>query len=131
MEYDESKHQYIDTNVRQEWWYRPARKISPLGDGRVIARVLIAKLPARDAQQVGDLAQILREVIIVQEDPTFTCRVWVLHAMEYLREHGYPRMPEPSTDFEQAAKAFAIESKASLLGPNPKTVLKVIYVSCP
>lgn len=71
-------------------WRYDQREGNVMRSPTMTARILVAKLSIAVpfAQQVLDIDQILRTVPIVQNDPGWTCRVWVEHGLAALRATG-------------------------------------------
>lgn len=74
----------------------------------LIARVLLAKFDAKN--RVSNKAWLegkIRQVVIRQDDPTFTCRVWTLSAARALIDQNIIRLCIPYDELEDRARAHA------------------------
>jgi len=85
------------------------------------ARILVAKLSnaVPFAQQVQHIDQILSTVPIVQNDASWTCRVWAEHGLAALRATGgdFSSIPDLTAGgaLETQIIGFAEQGKATIL----------------
>lgn len=110
-------------NPDGRWVYRGARSVLPLQGGRLCGRLLIAKLTE---EQNFALHELLGSVHLIQGDPKFTCRVWVLRSLDALRVQLCPEIPN-SVDFEPYALDFATKKMAQLI--DGSVVIKVVVTT--
>jgi len=92
------------------WRFRE-RAVNQYSSVSLIARILLAKF---EVDQRGSIAQTLRDLFAAQEirnnDPSFTCRVWVLNCIASLAEQGIIRLKVHDTGtLEEMARAFGDE----------------------
>ncbi len=64
----------------KEIWVFEETSMTAAGDSRLVARLLLAQVA-----DVALLGQMLRGVSVVQDDKSFTCRIWVQWAWEKVR----------------------------------------------
>ncbi|KAJ7697162.1 hypothetical protein B0H17DRAFT_1052298 [Mycena rosella] len=102
------------------WRYR-CDPVDPLLDAKLVARVLVAKLPSRTSFEdwAVTIDQTCRAVPLVQNKPGWTCRTWAIEALGALRGLGgdfatIPDVQDGNTE-EQEIVAFAQIAKAQLL----------------
>ncbi|KAH8112985.1 hypothetical protein DFH11DRAFT_1605151 [Phellopilus nigrolimitatus] len=113
--------------VDGRWRYRERRNVNVLQLGNVVARILIAKLPTlrkeSDKDWTAYLDEHLERVMVVQDDPAWTCRVWVKHAIDALRAlvGEFASIPEADV-LESEGIPFAEASLKSLL--NGEVIIK-------
>ncbi|KAF8180550.1 hypothetical protein K438DRAFT_1842118 [Mycena galopus ATCC 62051] len=102
------------------WRYR-YDPVDPLLDCKVVARVLIAKLPSKTSFEdwATTIHDTCRAVPLVQGNPTWTCRTWALEALSTLRALGgvFSTIPDVQDGNAEEAEivAFAEVGKARLL----------------
>lgn len=74
----------------------------------LIARIILAKFPAKDRQsKAALLEETLRSIEIRQDDPSFTCRTWALDAAKALLDQSIIRLKIPVDELENVARTFA------------------------
>ncbi|KAJ7171484.1 hypothetical protein C8R46DRAFT_895058, partial [Mycena filopes] len=71
------------------WRYR-YDPVDPLLDLKLVARVLVAKLPSNTPFEdwATNIHDTCRAVPLVQGDPNWTCRIWAFQALAALRALG-------------------------------------------
>ncbi|KAJ7500664.1 hypothetical protein B0H11DRAFT_786549 [Mycena galericulata] len=102
------------------WRYR-YDAVDPLLDLKLVARVLVAKLPSDiPFQEWADrIDETFRAVPLIQDNPSWNCRSWVIHALSELRALGgefytVPNVLDGNTE-EGIIVEFAQNGKAQLL----------------
>ncbi|KAF8148199.1 hypothetical protein B0H34DRAFT_266278 [Crassisporium funariophilum] len=73
-------------------WRFEVKKVNSKHSRSLFAKVLVAKLPTGSIHEQAVLIQdILEQVPLIQNDPTYDCRIWPYLALEALRksESGY------------------------------------------
>jgi hypothetical protein len=110
----------VGPSGKPDWRYE-TRHVNSLRSHSQIARILVAKLlPSTplDAWAVR-IHEIADAVPIVQEDPKWTCRVWVESVLEALRAEAGPFCTIPQVvnggQVEDRIKAFGEKAKADVL----------------
>jgi Family of unknown function (DUF6914) len=119
----------LGSNGKPEWRYED-KPANSMRSRALVARLLIAKLPASTTMEthVDRINKILQNVPIVQNDPKWTCRVWVENALAALRQSGgdLSTIPELSSgskfegeiiEFGDKAKATVLKMKAPITDP--------------
>ncbi|KAJ7758118.1 hypothetical protein DFH07DRAFT_818734 [Mycena maculata] len=103
------------------WRYR-YDPVGPLLDLKLVARVIVAKLPSNISfhDWAATIDQTCRAVPLVQNDPSWTCRIWAMQALDALRALGthfstIPNVQDGNME-EGEIVAFAQVAKARLLG---------------
>ncbi|KAJ7495350.1 hypothetical protein FB451DRAFT_1550804 [Mycena latifolia] len=103
------------------WRYR-CDHVDPLLDLKLVARVLIAKLPASTPfeEWAATIDRTCRAVPLVQGDPRWTCRIWTFQALAALHALGgaFATIPDVHDESMEEGEivAFAQIAKAKLLG---------------
>jgi hypothetical protein len=100
-------------NSNREWVFRRLPAINS-EDNSLVAKLLIAELT--NLQGPDWLARNLANVDrfrMNRHDPTFgyTCRVWVVNAMEQLKTLGLSEIPRPEEAFQETAVRLAEKSR--------------------
>ncbi|KAJ6467860.1 hypothetical protein C8R45DRAFT_474704 [Mycena sanguinolenta] len=105
------------------WRYR-YDPVDPLLDLKLVARVLVAKLPSSTPFEDWAISihHTCRAVPVVQGNPAWTCRIWAMEALSALRALGgvfstIPNVQDGSPE-EGEIVAFAQVAKAHLLGAD-------------
>jgi hypothetical protein len=102
------------------WRYR-YDPVDPLLDLKLVARVLVAKLPSKTSFEdwATTIHQTCRAVPVVQGNPAWTCRIWAMHALDALRALGgvFTTIPNVQDGNAEEAEivAFAQIAKTRLL----------------
>ncbi|KAJ6534105.1 hypothetical protein B0H19DRAFT_1004462 [Mycena capillaripes] len=102
------------------WRYR-YDPVDPLLDTKLVARVLVAKLPAKTSFEDWAITihETVRAVPLVQGNPAWTCRIWAMQALSALRELGgvFSSIPDvqDGNSVEAEIVAFAKIAKQQLL----------------
>ncbi|KAJ7088045.1 hypothetical protein B0H15DRAFT_949857 [Mycena belliarum] len=103
------------------WRYR-YDPVDPLLDLKLVARILVAKLPGSTsfADWAAQIDETCRAVPLVQGDPSWTCRTWAHEALAALRALGGAFATIPDVRDGNAAEgemiAVAQIAKPKLLG---------------
>ncbi|KAJ7779915.1 hypothetical protein B0H16DRAFT_1711146 [Mycena metata] len=107
------------------WRYR-YDPVDPLLDMKLVARILIAKLPSNTSFEdwATTIHQTCRAVPLVQNNSAWTCRIWAIQALCALRALGgafstIPDVQDGNTD-EAEIMAFAQVARARLLASEVK-----------
>jgi hypothetical protein len=102
-------------------WRYEEKPVNVLRSHTLTARVLIAKLTGTESVKVQAqrIHRVLRNILLVQDDERWTCRVWVEQALAALKSLGgefgaIPDLKEGGS-LEQEVKDFAEKAKASIL----------------
>ncbi|KAH7248414.1 kinase-like domain-containing protein [Fusarium solani] len=74
---------HVKNPISQGWMYEEVELRNVRTTGNLLVRILIAKV--RDEER---LANIFRNVPIVQDDPNWRCRSWVANALAAVKEDG-------------------------------------------
>ncbi|KAJ6498466.1 hypothetical protein C8R47DRAFT_1041063 [Mycena vitilis] len=107
------------------WRYR-YDPVDPMLDMKLVARILIAKLPSKTSFEdwATTIHQTCRAVPLVQGNPGWTCRTWAMEALAALRALGgvfstIPDVQDGNTE-EIDIVAFAQVAKGKLMaGETP------------
>lgn len=77
---------------------------------QVLARILVDKIEPRDVQKLG---AVFENVPLVQDDPNWTCRIWVRDALNALVEAGLGKYFKQSTwdDVENTSRWYVQKKK--------------------
>ncbi|KAJ7662651.1 hypothetical protein DFH06DRAFT_947842, partial [Mycena polygramma] len=101
------------------WRYR-YDPVDPMLDMKLVARILIAKLPSKTSFEdwATTIHQTCRAVPLVQGNPEWTCRTWAMEALAALRALGgvfstIPDVQDGNTE-EIEIVAFAQVAKGKL-----------------
>ncbi|KAK7052732.1 hypothetical protein R3P38DRAFT_2861683 [Favolaschia claudopus] len=103
------------------WRYR-YDPVNPLLEYKLVARVLIAKLPSKTSFEdwATTIHHTCRALPIVQNDAAWRCRSWVLQAMNTLRALGgaFSTIPDVQDGNAEEAEiiAFAKAARGKVLG---------------
>ncbi|KAJ7836271.1 hypothetical protein B0H14DRAFT_1125788 [Mycena olivaceomarginata] len=102
------------------WRYR-YDPVEPLLDAKLVARILIAKLPSKTPFEdwATSIHDTCRAVPLVQGNPAWTCRTWAMEALSALRALGgaFSTIPDVQDGNMEEGEivAFAQIAKARLL----------------
>jgi Family of unknown function (DUF6914) len=112
-------------------WRYEHKPANSMRSRALVARLLIAKLPASTMMDThaNRINEILRQVPVVQNDPEWTCQVWVKNALAALRQSGgdlatIPALASESgleseiVEFGERAKAKVLKMKTPITDPS-------------
>ena len=92
----------LGTNGKFEWRFEH-EPFNLVAAGNVVARILLAKVPPHSPtiwnveentswqQQINAILEVLQTVPLIQNDNSWTCRVWTIEALLALRISGTSR----------------------------------------
>ncbi|KAF8156647.1 hypothetical protein B0H34DRAFT_469841 [Crassisporium funariophilum] len=80
------------------------------------ARILLRKFNSEDREQtISIINELLETIDVPQNDPTFTCRVWVLNSIQALKDRGLINLSLPQDELEARVKAFGDQAMHRIL----------------
>ena len=95
-----------EDNPANNWRFRRA-PVNQFLSISLCARILLAKFDAKDREStLVSVGEVLESVEIKQSNPTFTCRVWILIAVQALENNGLIKLNVPPVGLEASVTAF-------------------------
>jgi hypothetical protein len=95
-----------EDNPTNNWRFRRA-PVNQYLSVSLCARILLAKFDRNDREStLLSVGNMLESIEIKQSDPTFTCRVWVLSAVQTLEENGLIKLKLPPVGLEASVTVF-------------------------